>query len=109
MQTITLKPGEELRVICAPAGNNNTGTLVANSNSEANEYNSVGGKKSRKTRKVARAQDGGKKRKANPFMKFAGEERKNIMKSNPGMAVTDVGRELGKRWRALSDAEKAKY
>lgn len=68
-------------------------------------------RKSRKNRKntgATRKQSGGK-RGMNPFMKFASKERKNIMSSNPGMAVTEVGKELGKRWRALSEAEKKKY
>ena len=94
MQTITLKPGEELRVVCA-SGPTNTGTLG-------------GGRKGRSERKTRKAQSGGK-RGPNPFMKFAAKERKNIMSSNPGMPVTEVGKELGKRWRALSDAEKSKY
>ena len=91
MQTITLQPGEELRVICAGAGS----------------AAPTGGKRSN-TRKTRKAQAGGK-RGPNPFMKFAAKERKNIMGQNPGMAMTDVGKELGKRWRSLSDAEKSKY
>ena len=68
-------------------------------------------RKSRKNRKsngATRKQSGGK-RGMNPFMKFAKTERKNIMASNPGMPVTAVGQELGKRWRALSEADKKKY
>ena len=91
MQTITLQPGEELRVICAGSGS----------------AAPTGGKRGN-TRKTRKAQAGGK-RGANPFMKFAAKERKNIMGQNPGMAMTDVGKELGKRWRSLSDAEKSKY
>ena len=95
MQTITLQPGEELRVICAGAG------------AEPGEPVASGGKR-KNTRKTRKAQAGGK-RGMNPFMKFAAKERKNIMGQNPGMAMTDVGKELGKRWRSLSDAEKSKY
>jgi len=74
-------------------------------------------RKSRSTRKNRkqneatrknRKQSGGK-RGMNPFMKFAAKERKNIMSSNPGMPVTEVGKELGKRWRALSEAQKKSY
>ena len=97
MQIITLQPGEELRVICAGTG--------SSSSNNASSLPLAGGKKSRKTRK---AQAGGK-RAANPFMKFAAKERRNIMGQNPGMVMTDVGKELGKRWRSLSDAEKSKY
>jgi structure-specific recognition protein 1 len=97
MQTITLQPGEELRVICAGAG-------AAAGPAEPGS----GGGKRKNARKTRKAQAGGK-RAANPFMKFAAKERKNIMGQNPGMAMTDVGKELGKRWRSLSDAEKSKY
>ena len=104
MQTITLQPGEELRVICAGAG-------AAANNSKNPDSVLLGGKRTRKNRKegaTRKAQAGGK-RGMNPFMKFASKERKNIMGQNPGMAMTDVGKELGKRWRSLSDTEKSKY
>lgn len=65
-------------------------------------------RKNRKTNGSTRKQSGGK-RGMNPFMRFAKAERKNIMASNPGMPVTAVGQELGKRWRALSEADKKKY
>lgn len=100
MQTITLQPGEELRVICA----SDSGANAA----PANPGNSQGGGKRKTSRKTRKAQAGGK-RGMNPFMKFAAKERKNIMGQNPGMAIPEVGKELGKRWRSLSDAEKSKY
>lgn len=108
MQTITLNPGEELRIVGADVPVNN-----AKAPKLGNSLNSlVGGKrgsrKNRTERKTRKNQAGGK-RGANPFMKFAAKERKNIMNQNPGMPVTEVGKELGKRWRALSDAEKSKY
>jgi len=37
------------------------------------------------------------------------KERPAVMKENPGIAFGAVGKELGKRWGALSDAEKKKY
>jgi hypothetical protein len=42
-------------------------------------------------------------------MKFVKAERKNVMSANPKMAFGDVGKELGKRWRALSDADKKRF
>ena len=42
-------------------------------------------------------------------MKFVQSERKNVIKSNPNMAFGAVGKELGKRWGALSDAQKKSY
>jgi structure-specific recognition protein 1 len=60
-----------------------------------------GGKK--KTRKS------GKKRALSGFMKFSMKERPSVMKENPDIEFGAVGKELGKRWRALSEAEKKKY
>ena len=51
----------------------------------------------------------GGKRKMNPFMKFAKQERPKIMKSMPGASIPAIGKELGKRWRALSEADKGRY
>jgi len=62
----------------------------------------------RKSRKNNTMMSGGK-RKMNPFMKFAKQERPKIMKSMPGAAIPAIGKELGNRWRALSEAEKARY
>jgi hypothetical protein len=42
-------------------------------------------------------------------MKFCQKERAAVMKENPGIKFTEVGKELGKRWGALSDAEKKKF
>jgi structure-specific recognition protein 1 len=66
------------------------------------EVEETGGKKG-KTRKS------GKKRALSGFMKFSMKERASVMKENPGIAFGAVGKELGKRWGALSDAEKKKY
>jgi hypothetical protein len=51
----------------------------------------------------------GKKRKLNGFMKFANTRRSDLMKANPGKAVSDIGKILGSEWRALSDATKAGF
>ena len=48
-------------------------------------------------------------RKLSGYMKFVQSERKNVIKSNPNMAFGAVGKELGKRWGALSDAQKKSY
>jgi hypothetical protein len=60
-------------------------------------------KKGKKTRKS------GKKRALSGFMKFCQKERPAVMKENPGIKFTEVGKELGKRWGALSEAEKKKF
>ena len=64
----------------------------------------------RKNRKTCRNNTmSGGKRKMNPFMKFAKQERPKIMNSMPGASIPAIGKELGKRWRALSEADKGRY
>jgi hypothetical protein len=50
-------------------------------------------------------------RKLSPYMKFAQQARKEVLQENPNLKsdVIAVGRKIGEKWRALSDAEKAKY
>lgn len=112
-QSITLNPGDTLTITVAGSGssnneNNNMGNIVKipyvypnNTNANPTE----GGGKKNKTRK----QEGGKKKALSGFMKFCKDERPSVMKENPGIAFTAVGKELGKRWRSLSEAEKSKY
>ena len=88
---------------------------------EKSKYKGRAGKKStrkaKKERKEEEVEEGGKEKKARKgtrralsgYMKFVKAERKNVMSSNPKMAFGDVGKELGKRWRALSDADKKRF
>jgi nucleoid DNA-binding protein len=74
-------------------------------------------KKSKKAKKVVEEATGkksktrksGKKRALSGFMKFSMKERASVLKENPGIEFGAVGKELGKRWGALSDAEKKKF
>ena len=61
------------------------------------------------TAKKGKTRKSGKKRALSGFMKFSMKERAAVLKENPGIAFGAVGKELGKRWGALSDAEKKKY
>ena len=56
-------------------------------------------------------QEGGKSRKLSPYMKFAQKIRPELLKENPSLKsdIPGMGRAIGAKWRALSDAEKAKY
>jgi len=47
----------------------------------------------------------------NPYIMFAMEERKRILKDQPHLKaeIGTVGKLVGKRWNQLSEAEKAKY
>ena len=74
-------------------------------------------KKSKKTKKtkvsddveVKKTRKSGKKRALSGFMKFCQKERAYVMKENPDIKFTEVGKELGKRWQALSEGEKKKF
>jgi hypothetical protein len=89
------------------------------SDGEKAKFKGRAGKKStRKAKKVVEEEvevKKGKKakrkgtRKLSGYMKFVQSERKNVIKSNPNMAFGAVGKELGKRWGALSDAQKKSY
>ena len=114
MTNITAKPGDVITVVAAdaPAGTNATKTVMP-----TGWFGATGGKRGRKASRkasrkennaVTRKQAGGKK-KMGGYFKFMQEERSNIMKQHPKFAVTEVAKEAGKRWRALSDSEKAKY
>ncbi len=92
--------------------NSNTGGTGANA-STGEESFTVGGKRkgSRKTRKAGKTMEGGKKRKMSGYMKFAASRRANIISEHPEWKgdVVAVAKEIGKQWRGMSDAEKAKY
>ena len=40
------------------------------------------------------------------YMRFANVERSNVTNEQPNIKFHDIGRELGKRWRSLSDISK---
>lgn len=61
------------------------------------------------TGKKNKTRKSGKKRALSGFMKFSMKERASVLKENPGIEFGAVGKELGKRWAALSDAEKKKF
>ena len=50
-----------------------------------------------------------KKRKLSPYIRFSQKERSSVVAANAGMAPKNVMKELGKRWRKLSDSEKKGY
>ncbi len=64
-------------------------------------------RKSRMKRKEA--PDGHLKRPKSAFMWFITENREAYSKANPTAKLTEVTTELSKKWRALSDKEKAIY
>ena len=73
---------------------------------------------SKKTRKASNSVERKEKkakrkgtRKLSGYMKFVKAERARVVSENPKLKsdIMAVGREMGKRWRSMSDAEKAKY
>ena len=45
----------------------------------------------------------------NPYMKFVKENRDGVVKDNPDFSFGDIGKELGRMWRGLSDSERTRY
>ena len=43
------------------------------------------------------------------FIVFSNQNRNQVKQDKPNASFGDIGRELGKRWNALTDEEKAKY
>lgn len=67
------------------------------------EVNQTGGKKAKKVK--------GGTRKSNPYMNFAKKARQELLVTNPELKsdIPGMGKAIGAKWRALSEAEKAKY
>ena len=104
---VYIKPGDTLTVRVAPMNARSTTAPGNNNNNNNNNFarinlSAVGGKRN-STRKV------GGKRPLSGYMKFCNKVRPEILKANPGMEFAKVGKQLGEKWRALSDAEKKKY
>jgi hypothetical protein len=49
------------------------------------------------------------KRNLSAYFFFMGDQRSKVVAKNPDMKVTEIGKELGVMWRAMSDSEKAPY
>ena len=52
---------------------------------------------------------GGGGKKISGYMLFCKEQRPIVKEENPDMTFGELGKELGKRWKALSDADKEGY
>jgi len=42
-------------------------------------------------------------------MLFSAEMRGKVKEENAGMSITDIAKELGVRWKSITDEEKVKY
>ena len=104
---LVLKPGDTLTVTVADSNARSTTAPLNNNDRNVknfDNFNGDGGGKKNKTRKT-----GGAKKALSGFMKFCKEKRPEVMDENPGIQFQNVGKELGKKWRALSEADKKKY
>ena len=90
---------EEVDSTAAPVEKKRNSTVRADPMGEVNQ---TGGKKAKKSKGT---------RKMNPYMNFAKKARQEVLAEYPELKsdVVAVGRKIGEKWRALSDAEKAKY
>ena len=51
----------------------------------------------------------GPKRALSAYMFFVQEERPKIVKENPDLKFGEVGKQLGAKWKTMSDKEKEPY
>jgi hypothetical protein len=66
-------------------------------------------KKAKKETKETKETKEKKPRKLNAYMVFAMEVRESVKKNHPTASITEIAKKIGEKWRAMSDAEKAKY
>ena len=74
-----------------------------------NSKNEKPAKKEKKEKKAKKDTKEKKPRKLNAYMVFAMEVRESVKKNNPTASIIDIAKKIGEKWRAMSDAEKAKY
>lgn len=66
-------------------------------------------KKDKPTKKAKKDTKEKKPRKLNAYMVFAMEVRESVKKNHPTASITEIAKKIGEKWRAMTDAEKAKY
>jgi len=66
-------------------------------------------KKAKTTKKAKKEKEEKKPRKLNAYMVFAMEVRESVKKNHPTASIIEIAKKIGEKWRAMSDAEKAKY
>lgn len=58
--------------------------------------------------KTIEKKSGGKK-KLTGYMAYAAKRRPSLKEEQPDLTFGGLGKQMGAEWRAMSDAEKAKY
>jgi hypothetical protein len=71
-----------------------------------NNTNLISAKKSKKSKKSKTDKP---KRKLSAFMNFSKQNRSRIASENPDMGFAELGAEMGRLWKAMSESEKAAY
>ena len=67
-------------------------------------------KSPKKVKKAKKVKDpNAPKRNLSAYFFFMNDQRAKVVKANPDMKVTEVGKKLGELWRAMSDSEKVPY
>merc|ERR1719384_1383864 len=61
------------------------------------------------TKKPFRKDENAPKRSLSAYMLYAGSVRKQVVKENPDMAVTEIMKEQSLMWKALSSSERQKW
>jgi len=67
------------------------------------------GEKHRKSRKRKKKDPDAPKRAMSSFMFFANDKRPLLRKDHPDMKITEIGKELGRMWKDLTDEERKPY
>merc|ERR1719506_1954833 len=77
---------------------------------EPRELAKTPAKSPKKVKKVKKVKDpNAPKRNLSAYFFFMNDQRAKVVKANPDMKVTEVGKKLGELWRAMSDSEKVPY
>jgi len=88
--------------------NNKSKNASSNDASKLKELNQAfEAPKNKKTAKKEKKEK--KPRKLNAYMVFAIEVRESVKKNHPTASIIEIAKKIGEKWRAMSDAEKAKY
>ena len=81
----------------------------APSDDDSSDDDSDDGKGKKKAKAKAKKDPNAPKRPKNAYMFYANSVRAQIREENPDLSMPDVSKEIGMRYKALSEAEQAKW
>lgn len=79
------------------------------SEEEKETYQEQANKAPRKAKLEKQVSSQKPKRGLNAYMKFAQQQRSNVLSQDSSLKITEVSKKLGEMWRKLSDEEKLQY